>query len=149
VREVASADDAVRLVVSGEADAAFAWSSMTGNIETGYSRGTLADLVARGELDMSELAVVWRSSPITHGPFALSKTIDEAVKNQIEAFLVGLDRAEPEAYDVLNPYYSGGYVAVEPADYSGLDVLAAQNIDAIAFPPGEPEPPQAPAAPAN
>jgi phosphonate transport system substrate-binding protein len=149
VREVASAEDSVRLVVSGGADAAFAWSSMTGDLQIGYSRGTLADLVAQGELDMSEIAVVWRSSAITHGPFAVSKTIDEAVKNQIEAYLVGLDRAEPEAYDALNPYYSGGYVAVEPTDYSGLEALAAQNIDEITLPPVRPEPPQAPAAPAK
>jgi phosphonate transport system substrate-binding protein len=145
VREVESAEEAVRLVVSGEADAAFAWSSMTGDLQNGYSRGTLTDLVARGEIDMSEIGVVWRSSAITHGPFAVSKTLDEALKSQMEAYLVGLDRAAPEAYDMLNPYYSGGYVAVEPEDYSGLQALASQNVDEVRLPPAPPKPPEVPA----
>ena len=134
VREVESGDDAVRLMTSGEADAAFAWSSMSGDVASGYSRGTLANLVARGELDMSQIEVVWRSPAITHGPFAVLETLDGAIKNQMEAYLVGLERAEPAAYDTLNPYYSGGYVAVEPADFAGLGVLAEQDVDELALP---------------
>ena len=47
VVEVDSAEEAVRLVAAGRADAAFAWSSLAGRVEDGYSRGTLTDLVAR------------------------------------------------------------------------------------------------------
>lgn len=134
VREVDSADEAVRLVASGAADAAFAWSSMSGDPQTGYSRGTLTDLVARGELTMGQIAVIWRSAPIMHGPFAVLKTLPEEDKADIEAYLLSLEASQPAAYDALNPFYSGGYAAVEPADYAGLDVLTAQNVDALVLP---------------
>jgi phosphonate transport system substrate-binding protein len=140
VRQTASAEAAVRLLLSGAADAAFAWSSLTGDADQGYSRGTLADLVARGELAMRDVAVVWRSPPIAHGPFAVLKSLPEEDKRRMEAYLLGLEASAPAAYDKLDPYYGGGFAAVEPADYAGLAVLAAENVDALSLP-------SAPAAP--
>ena len=134
VREVASADEAVRLVLSGGADAAFAWSSLAGAADEGYSRGTLTDLVARGEASIADLAVVWRSPPVTHGPFAVLKALPEPDKRAIENQLLGLAENAPAAYDVVAPFYGGGYVAVEPADYDGVAALAAQPLDASRLP---------------
>ncbi len=42
--------------------------------------------------------------------------------------------ANPAAYDGLNPFYGGGYAPVDPGDYAGLKVLAAQNVDALRMP---------------
>jgi phosphonate transport system substrate-binding protein len=145
VLEVESPQDAVRLLLSGAADAAFAWSSMTGEPEVGYSRGTLAELTAGGELDMREIAVIWRSAPIAHGPLAVLNSLEDEAKREMEAYFLTLEAADPAAYDALNPYYSGGYRAVEPDDYAGLAVLTAHNVDAVRLPPAPP----APAAPAE
>jgi phosphonate transport system substrate-binding protein len=134
VREVASAEEAVRLVLTGAADAAFAWSSLAGAADEGYSRGTIANLVARGEASIADLAVVWRSPPVTHGPFAVLKAMPEPDKRAIEAYLLALEEAAPAVYDVLAPYYGGGFVAVEPADYEGVAALAAQQIDDVRLP---------------
>jgi phosphonate transport system substrate-binding protein len=134
VREVASAEEAVRLVAAGAADAAFAWSSLAGDAADGYSRGTLADLVRRGEISVADLAVIWRSPPVAHGPFAVLKGMPEADKRGIETYLLGLDATAPAAYDKVDPYYGGGFVAVEPGDYGGLAVLTAQNVDALRLP---------------
>ena len=142
IREVASAEEAVRLVAAGAADAALAWSSLAGDAADGYSRGTLADLVRRGEISMADLAVIWRSPPVAHGPFAVLKGLPEADKRGIETYLLGLDATAPAAYDKLDPYYGGGFVAVEPGDYGGLAVLTAQKVDALRLP-------AAPALPAD
>ncbi len=124
----------MRLVAAGRADAAFAWSSLAGRVEDGYSRGTLTQLVADGAVAMPDLAILWRSQPIEHGPFALMRTLDETAKSKIEAYFVALMGANPTVYDGLNPFYGGGYAPVDPGDYSGLDVLAAQNVDALRMP---------------
>jgi hypothetical protein len=49
--------------------------------------------------------------------------------------------AKPEAYDGLNPFYGGGYAPVDPHDYAGLEILAAQDVDALALPEATAEPP--------
>jgi phosphonate transport system substrate-binding protein len=132
--ETASSHDAVRLVADGKADAAFAWSSLHGDQAAGYSRGTLADLVASGDIGMDEVAVVWRSPAIAHGPLAVAKALPDEDKRRIEAYLLGLSETLPTAFDLLNPFYPGGYVAVEREDYRGVETLA--RTDAVrSFPP--------------
>lgn len=134
VLEVDSASEAVRLVRDGIADAAFAWSSLSGNAPSGYSRGTLTQLVASGEIAMPDIAIVWRSSPITHGPFAVLNTLSDEEKDKIGAFFVALEATRPAAYDTLNPFYAGGYAPVDAEDYRGLETLTAQNVDALRLP---------------
>jgi phosphate/phosphite/phosphonate ABC transporter binding protein len=139
VLEVGSANDAVRLMRDGIVDAAFAWSSLSGDARNGYSRGTLAQLVANGELAMDDVVVVWRSPPITHGPFAVLKTLSEEEKDKIGAFFVTLEATQPAAYEALNPFYGGGYAPVDLEDYGGLQTLTAQNLDALRLPRAEAE----------
>lgn len=134
VIDAGSAADAVRLMLSGGADAAFAWSSLFGDLEHGYSRGTLADLVASGEITMQDVAIIWRSLKVAHGPVAVMKSMSDADKQAMEAYLLDLANHNPRAYDAINPYYEGGYVAVEPADYEGLKVLTGEAVEALRLP---------------
>ena len=136
VLEVESAEAAVRLVASGAADAAFAWSSLAGGVESGYSRGTLTQLVAAGGIAMNTLAIIWSSPPIAHGPFAVMRTLPEEDKTKIESYLAALSGSNPTAYDTLDPFYGGGYAPVEPQDYAGLETLLAENVDAVRLPGG-------------
>jgi phosphonate transport system substrate-binding protein len=131
VIDAGSANDAVRLVRDGVADAAFAWSSMSGDVGSGYSRGTLTELVANGELTMGDVVIVWSSPPIAHGPFAVLKTLSEEEKDKIGSFFVTLEAARPDAYEKLNPFYGGGYAPVDPDDYAGVETLVAQNVEAL------------------
>ena len=129
IRTTASAADAVRLLAAGEVDAAFAWSSLAGEAETGYTRGTLALLAESGEIDVSELAVVWRSEPIAHGPFAVAEALPDETKALLEEVLLDLDLDEPTAYDALAPLYGGGFAAVDPSDYAGVAMLLEHNVE--------------------
>ncbi|HEX9906821.1 MAG TPA: PhnD/SsuA/transferrin family substrate-binding protein [Propylenella sp.] len=132
---VESAEEGVRRVAGGGADAAFAWSSLSGPVERGYSRGTLAGLAASGEIAVADIAIVWRSEAITHGPFAVARSLPDPDKERIAAYLVRLESRHPDAYDVLNPYYAGGYAPVEPQDYAGLNALMTQDVDALRLRP--------------
>ena len=134
VLEVESPETAISLVASGSADAAFGWSTLSGAVETGYSRGNLTDLVAAGHISMDQLSVIWRSPPIGHSPFAVLRTLSDEEKAEIATYLVDLSTMNPAAYDMLDPFYGGGFVAVDPQDYSGLETLLAQNIDAMRLP---------------
>jgi phosphonate transport system substrate-binding protein len=136
VLHVDSAEAAVGLVAAGAADAAFAWSSMTGDAESGYSRGTLTGLFAAGRIAMNSLIVIWSSPPVTHGPFAVLRTLPEADKQKIESYLLALSAGNPDAYDMLDPLYGGGYASVDPQDYSGLKALLARDVDALRLPGG-------------
>lgn len=126
-----SAADAVRLVDAGAADAAFAWSSLSGDLASGYSRGTLADLAAAGALDLSTVTIIWRSPEIGHGPFAVAKTLPDEEKTRIRDYLLALEDANPAAYDILSPFYAGGYAPAEARLYAALDLLTAHDVDAL------------------
>jgi phosphonate transport system substrate-binding protein len=134
VVEMRSANEGVRLLMERAVDAAFAWSSLTGDVESGYTRGTLAQLVTEGEVAMHDLAIVWRSPPITHGPFAVLGSMSEEDKDKIGSFLLTLEGTHPIAYDVLNPFYGGGYAPVDLEDYAGLERLATQDVEALSLP---------------
>jgi phosphonate transport system substrate-binding protein len=126
LRELGSAQQAVRLLLAGEVDAAFAWSSLAGDEAAGYSRGTFAELVAAGELDMNAIRIVWKSPPITHGPFAVASSLAAGMRQSIEDYFLALHESDPAAYDALNDIYGGGYRAVELADYAALAALTAR-----------------------
>ena len=125
IRDAGSAHAALRLLLAGEVDAAFIWSSLAGDETAGYSRGTLADLVAAGELDMDWIRIVWRSGPIGHGPFAVARALPAEMRRAMADYFVSLNEAEPKAYDALNRLYGGGYRTVGPDNYAGAVALAA------------------------
>jgi len=135
--ELESGGDSLRAVMRGEADAAFVWSSTSGDAGQGYSRGTLQSVVAGGDASPEELAVVWRSPPLAHGPLAVARTMAEEDKDAIASYLLDLESRRPAAYDALAPFYGGGYARVDAEDYSGLAALAAMDVDAVRLPEAE------------
>ena len=147
VKAAHSAIDAVLMVRDERADAAFAWSSLTGDEAAGYSRGPLAYLVARGELSMDEIAIIWRSRPIAHAPVAVARSLPGDIRQALAGFFVRLADDDPETYDILDRDYGGGYRAVRRQDYAGALVLARQDVavgdaePALPIPRARPQPP--------
>lgn len=119
-----SATDALLLLRDGTVDAAFAWSSMTGDQSSGYSRGPLTHLVARGELDMTDFAIIWQSKPIAHAPVVGSKSLTPAEREAVRTYLMALPESDTATYDLLDPYFGGGYRAADAADFRGIGILA-------------------------
>ena len=49
---------------------------------------------------------------------------------------MSLSARDPDAYDMLDPFYGGGYAPVDLEDYTGLEALLSQKVDALRLPGG-------------
>jgi phosphonate transport system substrate-binding protein len=147
VRAARNALDTILMVRDEQVDAAFAWSSLSGDAAAGYSRGPMTYLVKRGELRMDEIAVIWRSRPIAHAPIAVARSLPGDVRRALAGFFVSLADDDPDTYDRLERDYGGGYRPVRRQDYAGTDVLARQDVavreaePALLIPRARPQPP--------
>ena len=110
---------AVAALAIGKADAAAAWSSLSGSAAHGYSRGTLRELVIRGE-PADRYAIIWRSARIPHGPHAVHHAVPEPLRALLARFLTGLAAKRPEAYAAVERHYGSGFAEIGHADYQAL-----------------------------
>lgn len=124
VEMAGSTVDALRLLRDGQVDAAFAWSSMDGDQSAGYSRGPLAYLVGRGELDMTNIAIIWQSKSIAHAPVVGAKSLTAAEREAVKTYLLALPESDTATYDLLDPYFGGGYRPADTADFRGIGILS-------------------------
>lgn len=142
VETVAGPETAVRLLLAGKVDAAFAWSTLEGDLTAGFSRGTLRDLIDKKLLSMADVRVVWSSPPLPHGPHAVRQDLSPAMKTRIRDTLVHLRQDDPDAYDAVEPFLGGGFASIGHAAYEPLLVLvkpqtaASPTGTAPAKPPG-------------
>lgn len=114
---------AMAALAAGEADAALAWSSMTGTAATGYRSGVLAQLVATGTLAMADIAVVWQSPEIPNPPVVVQSALPEDFKTALRNAMVELRAADPVALDAVDRAYGGGYRPAAAADFAPLVAL--------------------------
>ncbi len=131
VNSVGSSVEALRHVRDGLADAAFIWSSMSGEQSAGYTRGPLAYLVRSREIEMSEISIVWQSKPIAHAPVAVSKSLPAQERETVRTFLLAMPESDTATYDFLDVYYGGGYKAAEIADFRGVSILADVDLRSL------------------
>jgi phosphonate transport system substrate-binding protein len=110
--------DAVQALLAGKVDAAVAWSTLEGDIAEGYGRGTLHDMVAAGELAMTDVRVLWASTVLPNGPHTVRADMAEGPKRRLRDMLVDLDEVDPDAYDAVEPVNSGGFLRIGHAAYA-------------------------------
>lgn len=123
VETVNGPEAAVRLLLAGKVDAAFAWSTLEGDLTAGYSRGTLRDLVDKKVLNIADVRVVWSSPPLPHGPHAVRQDLAPATKSRIRETLLHLRQEDPDAYDAVEPFLGGGFATIGHAAYEPFLVL--------------------------
>lgn len=104
-------------LIRGDADVAFAWSSLRGEPAEGYSSGTLRDLRRRA-VETDGLEIVWASEPIAGAPHVVRRDLPQEIRRAIVAVMTGQEMAAAVS--------SGGFLAVEARDYAPV---------AAAFPP--------------
>lgn len=112
-------------LIRGDADVAFAWSSLRGEPAEGYSSGTLRDLRRRA-VETEGLEIVWASEPIAGAPHVVRRDLPQEIRRAIVAVMTG--------QAVAAAVSSGGFIAVEARDYA--PVAAAFPPDAGAAPRG-------------
>lgn len=114
---------AMTALVAGEADAALAWSSMTGSAAAGYRAGVLAQLVAAGTLTMADIAIVWQSPLIPNPPVVVQAALPDDFKTALRNAMVELRTADPAALDAVDRAYGGGYRPATATDFAALVAL--------------------------
>ena len=132
---------AMKAMLEGRADAAIAWSTLEGDLVEGYGRGTLHDMVAAGEVSMSDVRVVWSSPVLPHGPHAVRADLAEGPKRRLRDMLVDLDEVDPDAYEAVEPVFGGGFLRVGHTAYRPfVDLVTPPETDdaPVSAPDGSP-----------
>lgn len=126
-RFLASAEEAIRAFAAGEGDYLLGWSSMSGDLSTGYSRGTLRNLVELAG-NVASWPVIWQSSPIPHRVHAVRKNLDGEAKTVLREVLSRMADTDPVAYDSIEGIYSGGYSIARHQQFAPLIEFVAAPI---------------------
>ena len=123
-----SAANSRKLFQADLVDGLFGWSTMNGVVNSGYSAGSLVDLIGHRDVSMNDLRVIWKSKPIYAGPHTITSKVPENIKNSISEFLLQLYEKNPQAYDSIENYEGGGFAKVELANYQPLiDFVSAKD----------------------
>lgn len=110
-------EQAVIAVVQKQYDAAVTWASGQGDVNAGYTRGTLRAMVEKGLLDMHQMRVIWTSEPIINGPQTVRSALPDGFKEDMRLFHLALPKAHPDIYRQIERGGGAGYREVTHQDY--------------------------------
>ncbi len=110
-------EQAIIAVVQKQYDAAVTWASGQGDVNAGYTRGTLRAMVEKGLLDMHQMRVIWTSDPIINGPQTVRVDLPASFKEDMRMFHLALPKAYPEIYRQIERGGGAGYREVTHQDY--------------------------------
>jgi phosphate/phosphite/phosphonate ABC transporter binding protein len=108
---------AAAAVLAGEADVAFGWSSLRGDADSGYSRGTLRDLVELQGAGPPPLRVVWTSPQIANAPHVVRDSVPVEIRDALVELLVIDAAVSPSDALRLSPH---GFVPVTHEDFAAV-----------------------------
>lgn len=101
---------ALSALMAGDLDAVFTWSSMIGDIQSGYSRGPLRRAVRQGAVNMADIDIAWQSVPIPHGPVTIRANLPDDLRATLRTLVLNLYDADPDAYFAIETWYGYGFV---------------------------------------
>ena len=117
---VSDKDGILEKFANGSFDALIGWSSMTGDPVSGYTRGTLRQLVELKTDGISNYQIIWKSQAIPHRTHLIRNKVNVEAKQILQQALVSLSEKDPIAYDVIEPLFSGGFSTVDHESYQQL-----------------------------
>ena len=120
-------EQAIIAVVQKQYDAAVTWASGQGDVNAGYTRGTLRAMVEKGLLDMHQMRVIWTSDPIINGPQTVRADLPDAFKEDMRRFHLALPKAHPEIYRQIERGGGAGYREVTHQDYAFMVEMRKQE----------------------
>jgi phosphonate transport system substrate-binding protein len=103
----------VRSVIDRQFDAGVTWTSGIGPYENGHSRGNLHRMVQQGQLDMSDLRILWSSSLIAEGPVVVRKALPQEAKDIYRQVLLDLPEQHRPCFEAIAGGEATGYAPVE------------------------------------
>jgi phosphonate transport system substrate-binding protein len=110
----------VRSVLDGQFDAGVTWTSGIGSYEEGHSRGNLRRMVQDGQLNMSDLRIIWSSSLIAEGPVVVRKALPQEAKDIYKQLLLDLPEQHSSCFESIAGGSAVGYAPVEHELYQTI-----------------------------
>jgi phosphonate transport system substrate-binding protein len=123
---------AISALLTGAADVAVGWTSLTGDPASGYDFGVLTDMVRDGALAMDQVRVIWQSPLIPFGPHAVRNDIPPEIRRQVEGALRAMAANDPAALDSVDrsSVGGGGFVPITADDYGVIaELIGASGPD--------------------
>ncbi len=117
---------AVQAVLDGEFDAGVTWTSGIGDYEEGHTRGNLHRMVQQGQLDMSDLRILWSSSLIAEGPVVVRKDLPQEAKDAYRQLLLDLPEQHRSCFESIVGGSAAGYAPVEHELYRTIVEIRSQ-----------------------
>jgi phosphonate transport system substrate-binding protein len=110
-------EQGVVAVLQRQYDAAVTWASGQGNEAEGFSRGNLHAMVEKKMLDMKDLRIIWRSTPIPNGPTAVRTDLPAEFKEDMTLFHLALPKSHPAIYRDVERGGGTGYREAKHEDF--------------------------------
>ena len=121
--EFDSEDAALRALRAGSVDAALGWTTLVGDPNRGFSRGTLTRMVAANLAQMADIRIVWQTPLIPNGPHVVAKDLPDEAKQALRDALTGMAAADPLALDSVDRTNGGGFIAASAGSYDALRAI--------------------------
>ena len=110
-------EQAVVAVLQRQYDACVTWASGQGEESQGFTRGNLRSMVDKGMLDMRDLRIIWRSTPIPNGPVAVRADLPAAFKEDLKLFHLALPKTHRRIYEQIERGGGVGYREARHEDF--------------------------------
>ncbi len=117
---------ALKTLASGNADIAVAWTTAEDPLNGSRDSGPVATLAAEGGLPAAGLRVIWESDLVPFGPHVVRTDLPAEAKAALRETLLTMQDEDVAAYDAIEPQFSGGFIAADPASYRRLGQLLAE-----------------------
>jgi phosphonate transport system substrate-binding protein len=110
-------EQAVVAVLQRQYDASVTWASGQGDEAQGFTRGNLRAMVDKGMLNMRDLRIIWRSTPIPNGPTAVRTDLPAEFKEDMKLFHLALPKSHPRIYEQVERGGGTGYREARHEDF--------------------------------
>jgi phosphonate transport system substrate-binding protein len=132
VVETADPESSLTALLTGAADIAVAWSSLTGPPESGYDFGVLTTMIGDGRLHPDSVRVVWQSPLIPFGPHVVRSDMPAELKSLLSEALLAMAIDDPGALDAVDRagYGGGGFAPPDATLYAPIAELVAAPAEA-------------------
>jgi phosphonate transport system substrate-binding protein len=117
-------EQGVVAVLNRQYDAGVTATSAEGEEARGFNRGTFRLMVDKGQLDMRDIRIIWRSRPIPGGMIAARADLPQAFKDDMRAFHLALPGSHPEIYRQIERGTGAGYGLATHAMYEPILAMA-------------------------
>jgi phosphonate transport system substrate-binding protein len=102
-------EQGVIAVLNRQYDACVVWTSGIGDEATGYTRGVPRSMVDKGMLKMADVSIIWKSSRIPNGPWAVRSALPAGLKLAFHDFMRSLPASRKDIYDSIEQGTGVGY----------------------------------------